>query len=153
MCSFSAATTTDLRSALRCFALITCVALAATASVVAQGTRGTIRGTVSDPNGAVVAGATVKLIDVAKQQELRSVQTNQSGDYQFIEVDPATYTLAITAGGFAETRLTDVKVEPNRNLQLDVKLAVGTTTADVTVTATQELVDRETPTLGTTVDP
>jgi len=121
--------------------------------VVAQGTRGTIRGTVSDPNGAVVPGATVKLIDVAKQQELRSVQTNQNGDYQFIEVDPATYNLAITAGGFAETRLTDVKVEPNRNLQLDVKLALGTTTADVTVTATQELVDRETPTLGTTVDP
>jgi hypothetical protein len=123
-----------------------------TTLAVAQGTRGTIRGTVTDPNGAIVAGATVKLINVSRQQEVRSVQTDEDGDYQFLEIEPATYDIIITAVGFSETRLTAVKVEPNRNLQLDTPLTLGTATADVTVTATQELVDRESPTLGTTVD-
>ena len=50
-------------------------------------------------------------------------------------------------------RLKEVKVEPNRNLQLDAALSVGSVTAEVTVTAAQELVDRDSPTLGTTVDP
>ena len=126
--------------------------LLTTSAVFGQGTRGSIRGTVADPNGAVVAGASVKLIDVARQQEVRTLQTDEGGNYQFLELEPATYSIVITATGFAETRLTEVKVEPNRNLQLDTKLSLGTTTAEVSVTATQELVDRETPTLGTTVD-
>ncbi len=54
--------------------------------------------------------------------------------------------------GFSDARLTDIKVDPNRNIQLDASLMLGGTTEEVTVTATQELVDRETPTLGTTVE-
>jgi Carboxypeptidase regulatory-like domain len=119
---------------------------------LAQGTRGTIRGTVTDPNGAVVVGANVRLIDTARNQEVRTVQSNQDGSYQFLEIEPATYSIIITASGFNETRLTDVKVEPNRNLQLDAALAIGGGTTDVTVTGTQELLDKETPTLGTTID-
>src|SRR5712692_113004 len=135
----------------RLIAVIGCM-LVFTALAFGQGTRGTIRGTVTDPNGAVVPGATVKLIDAARQQEIRSVQTDQSGNYQFLELEPATYVVAISAKGFAETRLTDVKVDPNRNLQLDTQLTVGGTAAEVTVTGTQELIDRESPTLGTNVE-
>jgi outer membrane receptor protein involved in Fe transport len=139
------------RFVLRLIAAIS-LTIIATALTFAQGTRGTIRGTITDPNGAIVAGATVSLFDVSRQQEIRSVQADENGIYQFLEVDPAVYNIIITGPGFAETRLTDVKVEPNRNLQLDAQLALGTATANVTVTATQELVDRESPTLGTTVD-
>lgn len=135
----------------RLVTVVSCVLLCAVWAV-GQGTRGTIRGTVSDPNGAVVAGATVKLVDAARQQEIRTVQTDQVGNYQFLELDPATYVITISATGFAETRLNDVKVDPNRNLQLDTKLSVGGTAAEVTVTGTQELIDRETPTLGTNVE-
>src|SRR6266849_4797831 len=98
MSSLASAGKTESRRQFKYFFVVICVVLAVTASVVAQGTRGTIRGTVTDPNGAVVPGATVKLIDVARQQELRSVQTDQSGNYQFLELDPATYTIAISAG-------------------------------------------------------
>ncbi|HWS53830.1 MAG TPA: TonB-dependent receptor [Pyrinomonadaceae bacterium] len=119
---------------------------------MAQGTRGVIRGQVTDPNGAAVTGATVRLIDVARNQEIRTVQTNDSGEYQFLEVEPATYTVAIQAPGFSEARLTEVRLEPNRNLVLDASLSVGTTTEEVTVTASQELVDTTSPTLGTTVE-
>src|SRR5918912_851814 len=127
-------------------------ALLASGLAYGQGTRGSIRGNITDPNGAAVVGANVRLIDVAKGQEIRTVQSNEGGEYQFLEVEPATYNILITAPGFGEARLTDIKVEPNRNLQLDAALAVGTAAEEVTVSASQELMDRETPTLGTTVD-
>ncbi len=129
-----------------------CLTLFSTSLIFAQGTRGSIRGTVTDPNGAVVAGATVKLIDVARQREIRTLQTDEDGNYQFLEIEPASYNIVITAAGFAETRLNDVTVEPNRNLQLETKLTIGTATAEVSVTASQELVDRESATLGTNID-
>ena len=129
-----------------------CFSMLGTAVIFAQGTRGSIRGKVTDPQGAVIPGATVKLINVAREQDVSSVQTDAEGNYQFLEVEPATYTIVITAVGFGETRIADVKVEPNRNLNLENSLTVVGQTAEVTVTAAQELVDRETPTLGTTVD-
>jgi hypothetical protein len=94
----------------------------------------------------------VRLFDVARNQDVRTIQTNEEGVYQFLEVEPATYNIFIQAPGFSESHLTDVKVEPNRNLQLDAALSVGATTEEVTVTASQEVLDRETPTLGTTVE-
>jgi hypothetical protein len=131
---------------------VLCFSLLGMAVALAQGTRGSIRGKVTDPQGAVIPGATVKLTNVAREQDVKSVQTDADGNYQFLEVEPATYTIVITAGGFGELRIADVKVEPNRNLNLENALTVVGQTAEVTVTAAQELVDRETPTLGTTVD-
>lgn len=132
---------------------VICCALYVVTLTFAQGTRGTIRGTVTDPNGAVITGATVRLIDIAKEQEVRNVQTNDEGVYQFVEVEPAVYNIVITASGFSDSRLTEIKVEPNRNLQIDAALNLGSTTEEVTVTASQELIDRESAALGTTVDP
>lgn len=133
------------------FALALGLTLAATALTFAQGTRGTIRGKVSDPNGALVSGASARLIDVTKQTERATVQTDESGEYQFLEVEPSAYNIIITATGFSETRLTEINVEPNRNLQLDVTLNIGTANEVVEVTGTQELLDRESATVGTTV--
>lgn len=118
----------------------------------AQGTRGSIRGTVTDPNGAVVPNATIVLFDVTKGAETRTVQTKENGVYQFLEIDPSTYTLTVTAQNFAEAKSETFKVEPNRNLTLDFPLSIGQAGAEVTVTAGAELIDRESATLGTTVD-
>jgi Carboxypeptidase regulatory-like domain len=121
-------------------------------SVMAQGTRGTIRGTVKDPNQAVVPNATVRLVDSKKGTEVRNVQTDSDGNYQFIEIEPSTYNLFVSAPSFSEAKITDVTVEPNRNLVLDANLTVGQVTNEVTVTAGAEIIDRESPTLGTTVE-
>lgn len=118
----------------------------------AQGTRGTIRGTVTDANDAVVANATVKLFDVSKGTEVRTVQTNSDGVYQVLEIEPSTYNIIISAPNFAESRLVEVRVEPNRNITADVKLSVGQVVNEVTVTAGAELIDKDSATLGTTVD-
>jgi len=130
-----------------------CCVLVTTTLTFAQGVRGTISGEITDPNGAVVAGANVKLIRTDTRQEVRTIQTNDEGVYQFLEIEPATYDVVITATGFSEARLKDAKVEPNRNVRLDTALGLTGTTEEVTVTASQELLDRESPTLGTTVDP
>jgi hypothetical protein len=127
--------------------------LAATSLTFAQGVRGNINGEVTDPNGAVVSGATVKLINVANQQEVRTVQTNAEGLFQFLEIEPSTYDIVIAAPGFADSRIKNATIEPNRTVRLDATLQLTGATEEVTVTASQELVDRETPTLGSTVDP
>lgn len=145
-------TVSKLRSA-ACLVAALGLMLAATVATMAQGVRGNISGEVTDPAGAAVVGATVKLIRSDNQQELRTVQTNDEGVFQFLEVEPLTYDVVITAAGFAETRLKEAKVEINRTVRLDTRLNVSGQTEEVTVTAGQELVDRETPTLGTTVDP
>lgn len=121
-------------------------------TTLAQGTRGTIRGTVTDSNKAVVANATVKLVNVEKGTARSSVQTNENGEYQFLEIEPATYNLVITAPNFSESTTPNIKVEPNRNLTVDAALSVGQIANEVTVTAGVELIDRESATLGTTVD-
>jgi len=127
--------------------------LMASAMCFAQGTRGTIRGEITDPNGAAVAGATIKLINVARNQEVRTATSDQSGVYQIVEVDPASYEVVITASGFAEARISNVTVEPNRNVRLDpVQLGISTATAVVEVSAAEQLVDKESGTLGTTVE-
>jgi hypothetical protein len=138
--------------ALRFFAAI-CFTMVATAMTLAQGTRGTISGSVTDPTGASLAGATIRLFNTERKQEVRTVTADQEGNFQMLEVEPATYEIVISAQGFAEARLTGVTVEPNRSVRLDpTKLGVSGTSATVEVTAAQELVDRESGTLGTTVE-
>jgi hypothetical protein len=117
-----------------------------------QGVRGTIAGQVTDQTGAVVPGATAKLINVGTQQEVRVVKTDAAGNYQFVEIEPAVYTVVIVASGFAEARLEGVKLEPDRHLRLDIGVKPAGATEQVTVTAGQELLDHETATLGTTVE-
>jgi hypothetical protein len=148
-------------------ALLVCLLglLMGTAAAYAQGSRGTISGTVTDPNGAAVAGATVRLfrtgqearipadrVQAGDRLEVRSVTTNEEGVYQFVEIEPGVYDITVTAAGFTEASLRNANLEPNRVIRLDVAMTVGGTTEEVNVTASQEILDRETPTLGTTVE-
>jgi len=134
------------------FVMLVTFVLLAGQNVFAQGTRGSIRGTVTDANQGAIANATVKLVDVTRGVERNTVTTGEDGVYQFLELEPSTYNIVISAPNFSETTLTEVKVEPNRNLTLDAALAVGSATTEVQVNADVELIDRDTPTLGTTVD-
>ncbi len=135
----------------RLVTLMACLVLAS-AVAVAQGSRGTITGTITDSAGALVSGATVKLVKNDTGQEVRTVKTNDAGIYQLLEIEPGTYNMTISAAGFNETQFRNAHLEPNRVLRLDASLTVGGTTEEVTVTTTQEILDRDTPTLGTTVE-
>src|SRR5689334_12157901 len=78
-------------------ALLALLILTTTGYAQSGGT--TIRGTVKDPNGNVVAGATVTITDPAKNFT-RTQNTNQEGGYIFTAVPPGTYRLDVSAAGF-----------------------------------------------------
>ena len=101
--------------------------------VAAQTTiSGTLRGTVTDPKGAVVPKAIVTLINERNKDE-RSTKTNDDGLYVFTSVTPATYTLKIEAPGFKTVSQTGLAVETSSTRGVDVQLELGQATETVTV--------------------
>ncbi|HZH89191.1 MAG TPA: carboxypeptidase regulatory-like domain-containing protein [Pyrinomonadaceae bacterium] len=93
-------------------------------SVVAQTSRGTVSGTVVDPAGAVIAGATVTLTNTQTGVGRDSV-TNDEGFYRFDAVDLGTYSVNITATGFGTLTKTNVIVNANQTSSIDAQMAPG----------------------------
>src|SRR5262245_60844277 len=89
--------------------LISLFVLAGLLSVYVCAQTGTtsLRGTITDPNGAVVPGAQVTLSNPATGFA-RTVKSNGQGVYQFLEVPPATYTVTAGATGFATIKQENV---------------------------------------------
>ena len=113
-------------------------------SICAQATAtAELRGRVLDPNGAVVAGATVTATNNAKGTT-RSVITDGDGNYVILSLLPSTYTVKIEASGFAPKTINNVLLEVGQQSALDVNLTIGQTGAVVDVLAgEQQLVDTE----------
>ena len=118
------------------------------AAALAQTSRGTITGVVTDPAGAVVTGATVEIVNKATNQK-RSVTTNESGIYRFDAVDLGTYDLTITAQGFKTLTNTGVGVTANQTQTLDAQLEIGSENVVIDVAAgPSELLQRSEPVRG-----
>jgi len=96
-------------------------------------TTGTIVGTVRDSSGAMVPGATVEATDLATKA-VRSVLSNDVGQYVLSTLMPGSYDLKVTAAGFQAAVVTAVKVEVAKAATVDVELKVGALTETVTVT-------------------
>src|SRR5260370_22321634 len=97
----------------------------------------TLRGTVKDPKGAVVAGATVTMINERTRDE-RKATTNNEGGYVFSAVSPGSYSLKVEARGFKTILEPGVAVETSTTRAFDVAMQLGQPTETVTVTATAE---------------
>lgn len=92
-----------------------------------------LTGTVTDPTGAVIPGAKVKLTNPATGV-VREATTASDGSYVFTQLAPAAYTLEVTAQGFATLRQ-DVRVAVATAQTADVTLEVGTVAEVVEVEA------------------
>jgi hypothetical protein len=103
----------------------------------------TLRGTVKDPNGAVVAKATVTLVNQATKDE-RKTTTNQDGVYVFSAVTPGTFSVKVENSGFKKAEQTGLTLSPSDNRALDITLQVGAASETVTVTASAEVLQTET---------
>ena len=95
---------------------------------------GAITGTVTDPTGAAVPGATVKALNLATNLEI-SADTKSNGSYDVPELPAGTYKLTISKAGFKTETHTEVLVNGNRTTTVDAALTVGEITATVEVTA------------------
>jgi Carboxypeptidase regulatory-like domain/TonB dependent receptor/TonB-dependent Receptor Plug Domain len=102
--------------------------------VLAQSSKGIIVGTINDPSGAVVAGATVKITNKATNVT-RETTTSSEGSYRLDAVDPGTYTVEVGAGGFKTISRDNVIVVAAQATTSDFALEVGAQTEVVNVNA------------------
>src|ERR1035437_1011523 len=107
---------------------------------MAQASTGTLTGQVSDAQGAVIPGATIKLVDPTTNS-VREITTNDVGRYTIPNIPPGDYVITVTKEGFTAARFSGQHVEVGETLTLNVPLAVGaaTTTVEVQAAAGAEL--------------
>ncbi|HKQ06216.1 MAG TPA: TonB-dependent receptor [Blastocatellia bacterium] len=102
-------------------------------------TAGTVEGTVTDPNGAVIPGATVTL-ENAQTGYNRKATTDDAGAFRFINVPPNKYSLSVSASGFNSAQQA-LDVRSSVPLSLKIPLAVGGTEASVEITGGEILIE------------
>jgi len=134
-----------------CLALVTLAVLLAAPFAGAQGTGGRIRGTVSDPSGSAVPGATVQLINEATHAT-REVQSDANGEYIFIEAPVGSYEIDLTVQGFKKYVRKRIVLDLNQVLTVDIGLQLGGATEVVEVTGEALVVDTTSTQLGAVVN-
>ena len=102
--------------------LLVLVLFALFTSITAQTYRGSVRGTVYDPNRAAVPGAEIKLISTETNQT-RTVESDAEGNYTISELRPGAYKLEVTKDGF-QKQIIGFTVAVNQAERVDVDLAL-----------------------------
>ena len=102
-------------------------------SIEAQSGTASISGRVQDPEGGVVPGATVTLVQAATGAS-RTVITNESGAYQFTGLVPATYEMTVTLDGFRTVVLKDLELLVDTQVRQNVELVLGALEETMVVT-------------------
>jgi hypothetical protein len=133
-----------------------CAVLVALFTFFALGTqaqyRGSLRGTVTDPTGAVVPGAKVTLLN-PETNETKSAATDSNGIYTFTGLPVATYHVTVERQGFKKKDITAVKLLSDQANGLDIRLEIGSAEDTVTVSGTQAAaLDTENANLSGTLD-
>src|SRR6266478_1930581 len=117
----------------------------------AQTETATIRGSVTDPTGAVVPGTTVRLIDLDRGLESQ-MTTGSAGFYTFANVRPGHYRMEVEKSGFKLVRLTGITVNVQDNVEENFKLNVGNISESITVEADKVNVNTTDGTVSTVID-
>ena len=131
-----------LRGVLLCVA-----AFLLSAPAVSAQTTGRINGTVKDPQGAVLPGATVTATSPALQGSQTQV-TDQDGVFRFLSLPPGRYTVKVDLAGFRAAEQPDVQVGLDRSVDLQLTLQLQGVTDTVTVTSISPTVDTRSTTIG-----
>ncbi|MFN2578648.1 MAG: TonB-dependent receptor [Pyrinomonadaceae bacterium] len=136
------------RSVYLLFGVVFVLSIACCTALGQAGTS-TVRGTVTDQQGNVVAGATVTLTNLATNTS-RTTTSADVGIYTFEFVPPGDYKVEITATGFKKAVVNNVHALVSQSTAVDIKLEVGNVSETVTVAANaaEQLINREDATLG-----
>src|SRR3989440_4560861 len=133
--------------------LFAVVALLFTFSGVAlsQEITGSIVGAVKDANGAAVKGATVTVTDSGTKLVVRTVQTDDEGQYAARDLSVTKYDVAVEASNFKKHIEKNVQIDVGKRRSLDITLEAGNISEVVSVQAGQLAVELATPTVSTTI--
>jgi hypothetical protein len=112
--------------------LLVVLILLSSAMITGQTFRGTILGSVTDPSGAYVAGATVKVKNPATGLE-RTTVTSGDGSYSVPELPVGTYSVTVTVAGFQTAVTNNVEVNVATERRVDAQLKTGQVTQMVEV--------------------
>jgi hypothetical protein len=108
--------------------------------LLAQDTRGTISGTVTDAQGASIAGAPVTVLNTGTGTAVK-LTSNNGGYYEASLLLPGSYSVTVEAPGFKRSVRSGITLSLGERLQIDIPLEVGGTTESVTVTAEAPMLD------------
>ena len=119
-------------------------------SSYAQSSTATLSGTVEDQKGALIAGASIALIN-ADQGSQRLATTNSEGSFVFPLLPPGRYSVTATREGFAPVEIKDVVLNVNDQVAIKIHLNIGTVSQTVEIVDGASLIS-ESPAVGTVVD-
>ena len=116
-----------------------------------QGTNlGTIRGSVTDPNGAVIPNAAVQITDQVTALS-RDLTTDNQGNYEAAALKPGIYKVTVTAPGF-KTTVVDAVVAGSDVVRADVKTEIGAPSESVSVSAEAGLIEKDQAVISSTLN-
>ena len=110
----------------------------------------TIAGIIHDPSGAGLGNATVTITETATGQT-RTVRTSDIGEYALPQLPPGHYQLKVEAKGFQSAESNDVVLNIAQRASIDITLQVGNTTSTIEVSASANVLDTDTASLGQTI--
>jgi hypothetical protein len=118
----------------------------------AQATAADLRGTVVDPNGAVVPGATVTARNIATGFS-RSTTSSDDGVYTLVALPPGEYEITAEAATFKKVTVGPVRLTVGQSAELKIPMELGAASAEVTITGDAvELIETSKTSVSTTID-
>jgi hypothetical protein len=130
-------------------ALFGCALILWTAAAFGQTVTGSITGDVTDPSGAMVSGARVVAVNL-DTNVATAATTNADGLYHIDFLPIGRYQVTVEANGFERASLPPFALEVQQTAKFDVKLVVGSTSANVSVSAAAPILNTDSPTLNST---
>jgi len=110
---------------------------------------GSLTGTITDPTGAVVPGASVVVRNNATGQEF-TAKTNDEGIFTIPSLGTGLYTATVSVKGFKQAKVTEIKIDAGKPSSFTAALEVGSQDQTVTIVGSAELLQTQTATVGTT---
>lgn len=123
--------------------LVLALTIVCSLPAAAQTSLSTIRGTVTDQSGAVMPGAQVTLQDVTTNILVRTVTTDNQGNYEIPALKRGDYQVTATKSGFQTYVEKDIPLSSDLTKRVDIVLRVGSTTTQVTVSGAAKVIQTE----------
>ena len=133
------------------YVLLIVIVLSLSMSMWSQLATTSLHGTVFDAKGAAIPGANVTLSD-SQTGFSRTITTDAQGDYQFLQIPPATYSVSVVVSGFATVKQDNVQLLVNTPMTLPFTMQVEGQSVEVNVTSQTPLVNTIDATIGNTFD-
>lgn len=132
--------------------LVSLLAVSTGLALAQGGATGAITGTVQDPTGGLIASAKVEIVSEATGQVVRDLTTDSSGSFTATLLPVGSYSVGVSAVGFATTKFTGVLVRVTETTQMTALLKVTQATETVTVSAEVATINTANAATGEAID-